>query len=84
LSVTHYITEASAQERETCTMEIIGRNPNPDKYSISEVRVAFDTAKQREGKKEWRNVVSAATLLVPSPNRPDRRRRGIGGASAHP
>jgi len=62
-------------------MEIIGRNPNPDKYSISEVRVAFDTAElRREGKKERRTVASTLRLFVDLEPEGYRRERGFGNS----
>jgi hypothetical protein len=65
-------------------MEIIGRNPNPDKYSISEVRVAFgDTAEEvrREGKKkERRTVISTLRLFVYLEPEGYLRERGFGNS----
>jgi hypothetical protein len=63
-------------------MEIIGRNPNPDKHSISEVRVALgDTAElEREDEKETRTVVRNLRLFVYLEPKAYLRERGFGGS----
>jgi hypothetical protein len=58
-------------------MEIIGRNPTPDLYSISDIRVRFNTA---EREKDGRTVVSTLRLFVDLEPKGYLRERGFGSS----
>jgi hypothetical protein len=65
-------------------MEIIGRNPQPDPYSISNVRVRFTTAEQFRSREDFnkgnrgRTVVSKLRVIVDLEPEPYLRERGFG------
>ena len=61
-------------------MEIHGRNPNPDKYSISAIRINLGTTDRGVQGKEWRKVVSKFILLVDLEPEPCSRDRGFGSS----
>jgi hypothetical protein len=60
-------------------MEIIGRNPNPDRYSISDIKLHYDITKRSKGK-EKREIVTQFLLLVELQPKPYRRERGFGSS----
>jgi hypothetical protein len=69
-------------------MEIIGRNPNPDKYSIGQVKVDFGAtavqlspgSKEQGRKRHERTVIESVRLFVDLEPKPYDRERGFGSS----
>jgi hypothetical protein len=66
-------------------MKIIGRNPNPDRYSIKEIRIDYELHRRvREKADGTRTPLADVYLLVDLEPKPYMRQRFVDGHSYGP